>query len=275
MKTKFICSMAMAAAFLLAVGDSVKADGVPLRQTKVQTAPSDRANVSFGIRPGLPWGAMAGKAVLDRQGARVGQLQDLIIEPWTGHVVCALVAPEGVSATNADLAAVPPGVFFLVDGQKAVLSVDGEAVAKAPRFGKARMEEIYRHYEQKPYWDTKYGLKRTYKVSEMIGMVVLNNNKEELGNVVNFTIDLPAGRTTLAVISFDGTENTIYAVPPSAFKGGATRDVVVLDAAGLKVVRESKPLPAFAQQFNDPNWLAAVYQEYGQQPEAPQARARK
>jgi sporulation protein YlmC with PRC-barrel domain len=137
------------------------------------------------------------------------------------------------------------------------------------------MEEIYRHYEQKPYWDTKYGLKRTYKVSEMIGMVVLNNNKEELGNVVNFTIDLPAGRTTLAVISFDGTENTIYAVPPSAFKGGATRDVVVLDAAGLKVVRESKPLPEFAQQFNDPNWLAAVYQEYGQQPEAPQARARK
>ena len=267
--------MAMAAAFAATAGNSVMADGIPVRQTKTQIAPANRANVTFGIRPGLPWGAMAGKAVLDRRGAKLGQLQDLLIEPWTGHVVCALVAQEGNSATNAELAAVPPEVFFLVDGQKAVLSVDGDAVAKAPRFGKAKMEEIYRHFEQKPYWDTKYGMKRTYKVSEMIGMVVLNKNKEELGDIVNFTIDLPAGHATLAVISFDGTENTIYAVPPSAFKGGATREVVVLDAAGLQVVRESKPLPDFARQFNDPNWLAAVYQEYGQQPEAPKARAGK
>jgi hypothetical protein len=51
--------------------------------------------------------------------------------------------------------------------------------------------------------------------------------------------------------------------------------LLVLDAPGLKVVRESKPLPVFARQLSDPNWLAAVYQEYGQEPEAPKARAGK
>src|SRR5258708_20765603 len=99
-------------------------------------------------------------------------------------------------------------------------------------------------------------MKRTYKISEMIGMLVVNNTKQELGNVVNMTVDLPAGRTPLAVISFDGTDNTLYAVPPSAFKGGPTVELLVLDAAGLKVWRESKPLPGFSRRFGQPHCLA-------------------
>lgn len=270
MKTeKFIYSMMTVVAMMAAVNPAL-GDVTSARRGAV---PANNANVSFNIRPGQQWGAMTGKAVFDQQGARVGTLQDLLIEPWTGHVVCALIAPEGASADL--LEAIPPGVFFSIDGQKAVLSVSGDTVAKAPQFGKGSMEEIYRHFEQKPYWDTKYGMKRTYKISEMIGMLVVNNTKQELGNVVNMTVDLPAGRAALAVISFDGTDNTLYAVPPSAFKGGPTVDLLVLDAPGLKVVRESKPLPAFARQLGDPNWLAAVYQEYGQVPEAPKARAGK
>lgn len=262
----------MAMAAMVAAVNPALGDVTSARRGVVPGAPANSANVSFNIHPGQQWGAMAGKPVFDRQGARVGSLQDLLIEPWTGHVVCALIAPEGA---GADLVAIPPGVFFSVDGQKAVLSTDAGTVDKAPRFGRVTMEEIYRLFEQKPYWDTKYGMKRTYKISEMIGMLVVNNSKQELGNVVNMTVDLPAGRTALAVISFDGTDNTLYAVPPSAFKGGATLDVLVLNAPGLKVVRESKPLPAFARQLSDPNWLAAVYQEYGQEPEAPKARAGK
>jgi hypothetical protein len=72
MKTdKIICSMMAMAAMLAAVNPAL-GDVTSARRGVVPGAPANSANVSFNIRPGQQWGAMAGKPVFDRQGARVG-----------------------------------------------------------------------------------------------------------------------------------------------------------------------------------------------------------
>jgi hyperosmotically inducible periplasmic protein len=93
---------------------------------------------------------------------------------------------------------------------------------------------------------------------------VKNLQDEKLGKVENLLVDLTAGRVVAVVVSsggFLGMGNELSAVPPTAFRFNADRDVLQLDA--------SKDMLSNAPHFKanqwpdfEPAYVTGVYRAY-------------
>jgi hypothetical protein len=102
-----------------------------------------------------------------------------------------------------------------------------------------------------------------------MGTPVNNLQDEKLGKVENLLVDLPAGRIVAVIVSsggFLGMGDELSAVPPTALRFTADRDILQLDAS--KEMLASAPhfkanqWPDFAQ----PTYSSGVYRAYKVEP---------
>jgi len=209
-------------------------------------------------------GALVGKTLRDRKDRKIGVVKDLVLDLGSGRVVCALVSPSG----HRDLlVGVPPQAFLAVDVEDTVVSLEKSQLSSAPEFSRDRLEGTYRYFNAKPYWDAKTVPGNILRYSELLAADTRNRANEYLGRIVSFMVDLPAGRVIFVVVSLDGTENSLYAVPPSAMTIGPDRTALLANISQAKISQLAHPDPFFWTQMTDPKWATAVYRWYGLEPE--------
>lgn len=209
-------------------------------------------------------GVLVGKTLRDRNDKKIGTVKDLVLDLGSGRVVCALVSPAG----HRDLlVGVPPQAFLAVDVEDTVVSLDKSQLSSAPEFTRDRLEETYRYFNAKPYWDAKTVPSSAQRYSELLAADMRNKANEYLGRIVSFMVDLPAGRVIFVVVSLDGTENSLYAVPPSAMTIGPDRAALLANISQARISQLAHPDPFFWTQMTDPAWAVKVYRWYGLEPE--------
>jgi sporulation protein YlmC with PRC-barrel domain len=114
--------------------------------------------------PDAPWNvqstsSIVGSTVETRQGEKIGDITDLVVDPETGHVAYVAVS----TADGGKVLAVPwTALQRSVQVRTFVLDKDKATIAKPPSFAKNALptgdrrqgEAIYTFYGQQPYWET-------------------------------------------------------------------------------------------------------------------------
>jgi hyperosmotically inducible periplasmic protein len=107
------------------------------------------------------------------------------------------------------------------------------------------------------------------KASDIIGMVVKNNQDEKLGKVENLAVDVESGRIVQVIISsggFLGMDKTLTPVPPEALHHDVGQKFLQLDASKEKFDAAPKCDTAKWDEDSQSNRVSEVYGYYGQQP---------
>ncbi|MDB6066962.1 MAG: photosystem reaction center subunit [Pedosphaera sp.] len=219
---------------------------------------------------------LIGTVVRDGENHKLGKIEQFVVDLNSGMVYSALVSPSGDSKGKEGLVAVPARSFCLMDQIRAMVDLRNAGMADAPRFPNGcpdqaamakSMREAYAHFHQKALWDEKAGLGQVCKSTSLVGMEVRSKAGEKLGRLTDLMIDVGIGRIIYAVISFDGTDASLYAVPPTSMALSSDSKTLVLDADKAKVTEQAKPDAFFWTDMADPNWALATYRAYGKSPD--------
>jgi sporulation protein YlmC with PRC-barrel domain len=106
--------------------------------------------------------------------------------------------------------------------------------------------------------------------SKIIGEVVENRQKENLGKIHELVIDAKEGRVAYAVLSFGGfmgMGNKLFAMPWKAFEFSSTENKLILNVDKKKL----ETAPGFDKDakwpdFADRTWGHTIYKYYGYEP---------
>jgi len=115
--------------------------------------------------------SLLGMNVENPQTQKLGELQDLVLDPHSGRVVYAVLASGGFLGLNEKYFAIPPTAFQAsTDERHLVLNVAKDRLKAAPGFDKNNWpswadqtwaREVYSYYGQEPYWDSNRGTAAT------------------------------------------------------------------------------------------------------------------
>jgi sporulation protein YlmC with PRC-barrel domain len=106
---------------------------------------------------------MIGTHVINANHEKLGEIKEVVIDPYGGMVAYAVVSFGGVLSLGEKLFAVPFNAFkYNVKLDKYILDMAREKLETATGFDKAHWpsmadekwnREVYRHYGQSPYWE--------------------------------------------------------------------------------------------------------------------------
>ena len=77
---------------------------------------------------------LPGMVVRDRNGHRLGKIEDLLLSLNDGRVVGAVIRPGGIFRHEKYTLAIPAKCFFMIYDNDAVLNLDKSSLTNAPRF---------------------------------------------------------------------------------------------------------------------------------------------
>lgn len=190
---------------------------------------------------------LIGKSVENAEGEKLGEVQDLAIDPDRSRVAYIVLSHGGILGVGDKWFAVPTRAMTLPGHAKNfVLAVEKDQLKNATGFDKdswpqsnniAWGVETHKHYGQKPYWmDDGDGATpsdlRLHKASEVIGRSVQNDRGEELGEITDLVIDTDRARIAYAVLSFGGVMglgDKLFAIPASALQMPEPAEHAVLE----------------------------------------------
>ncbi len=227
---------------------------------------------------------LIGKPVENTRGERLGEVQDLAIDPDRGRVVYGVLSFGGFLGMGEKWFAIPTGALTLPDHAKHfVLGVEKDRLKTATGFDKDRWPKmgdatwgkgIHEFYGQRPYWmderdtATPEGL-RIQKASDLIGADVQNDRGEKIGDIKDLAIDPDRGRVVYVVMSFGGflgAGDKLFALPTGVLQMPGTGGPVVVkvEKDRLKNARgfDKNQWPNLA----DPVFVTSTYEYYGQRP---------
>jgi sporulation protein YlmC with PRC-barrel domain len=217
---------------------------------------------------------LIGTVVRDREIRELGRIDDLVLDPDSGQVLCVLVSPTETSNGPGYSVAVPARSFMSADKTRVILDVTKRTLAGGPVFRGDRLEspataklldESYAYFHQKPAWKPAMDFGKTGRSSAYAGADVRNKSGESLGKITDWMIDLTKGRVVYAVISFDGSGTMLYAVPPTAMMADLDRKIMLLDADRAKITALGQHDAFFWTEITDPVKAAALYEAFGRQ----------
>lgn len=107
------------------------------------------------------------------------------------------------------------------------------------------------------------------KASQLMGMSVKNRQDQKLGKVDNFAVDLAAGRIVTVIISsggFLGMGDELSAVPPTALRFNAERDILQLDATKEMLASSPHFKANEWPDLSQPGYVGGVYRAYQVEP---------
>jgi sporulation protein YlmC with PRC-barrel domain len=104
-----------------------------------------------------------GMKVENAENQKLGDIQDLLVDLRSGHIVYAVLASGGFLGLGEKYLAIPPGAFQIAtDAKHLMLNVDKERLKGAPGFDKNSWpsfadqtwnSNVYSYYGQRPYWE--------------------------------------------------------------------------------------------------------------------------
>lgn len=229
---------------------------------------------------------LIGKPVVNPQGERLGEVQDLAIDPdHETRVAYAVLSFGGFLGMGEKWFAIPMSALTLPDDAKHfVLAVEKDRLKTAASFDKERWPkmgdlawatDVHKFYGQRPYWVTRETESspetplRIQKASDLMGRSVQNDRGEKLGDIKDLAIDPDNGRVVYAVLSFGGflgMGDKLFAIPPSVVQipGTGSFTVLMIDKEQLKNA------PGFDKShwpnLAEPTLVTSTYEFYGQKP---------
>ena len=198
--------------------------------------------------------------VENRDGQKLGKLQDFVVDIPSGHVIYALVSSGHGVGPKRHLKILPPQVLSTATAKKGVLQLD-IAYARwqhAPRFkmpdldavsGPEPKAQIYAYYEQ-PVNKNNRGELLEF-ASAIVGKQVANRQRELLGHFSDLLVDVTGQRIVLAIAVPVGqvTQNESLAVPLCRLRPTGDPHLWVLDA--------SREMLAKAPVLDEQSWQKA------------------
>ena len=107
--------------------------------------------------------SIIGTDVVNPEGESLGDIKEVVIDPYTGRVAYAVVAFGGFLSMGEKLFAIPFSSFdYNTTTQNYSLDVSRERLEAAPGFDPAHWpsmadekwnREMYRYYDRTPYWE--------------------------------------------------------------------------------------------------------------------------
>lgn len=104
-----------------------------------------------------------GMKVENAENQKLGDIQDLLVDLRSGHIVYAVLASGGFLGMGEKYLAIPPGAFQVAaDAKHLMLNADKEKLKGAPGFDKNSWpsfadqtwnSNVYSYYGQRPYWE--------------------------------------------------------------------------------------------------------------------------
>jgi sporulation protein YlmC with PRC-barrel domain len=252
--------------------------------TAAATAPSNPVplgSMTDRLQQSQRFSRLLGRAVVDRDGRKLGRIDDLVVDPAAGQVFCVRVAPAEV---YGDFHVLVPARSFTAAGAEFGAALGGgqtnlmsapqvpNEMTNADALAKA-VKASYAYFGETAPWDEKGTSPSLIRCSGLIGMPVRNTVAGDLGAVRDLTVDLPGGRIFFIAASLDGTDAGLYAVPPGVVSLDREKGALVLDAARAKIAFAAQQGGYIWEQMLNPAWAAATYRLYGQEPEFGSATA--
>jgi sporulation protein YlmC with PRC-barrel domain len=167
------------------------------------------------------------------------------------------------------------------DKSTVTLDVPKEALQKAPTFRREHWPEtvdpdwltgVYNYYGYPPYpglTEITVQHRRVARVTTLLGLNVRNRQRENLGEIEDFMIDVREGYVAYVLLGTGGiwgVGERVRAVPWTAMRIEPVERVVVLDVDKEKL-HNAPPLEAGVwEETASRKWLAGVYTYYGARP---------
>jgi sporulation protein YlmC with PRC-barrel domain len=220
--------------------------------------------------------ALVGKKVMTREEKGLGKVEDLMLDLSTGQVIAALVSV----GTDDQLATVPARCFWTASKSKILLNTDRQTFESAARCPKAdlaqtwepsRLNESFQHFGQRAPEAPAPGASGFCSAVRLIGMRVVSQTNEALGQVEDIMVDVPAGRIAYLVIQpvgVAGAQSSLYVVPPQATRIDVTGASLTLKADQAHFLAGPHFQQGYWTDMARPELAAAVLQHYGLQPVA-------
>lgn len=206
-----------------------------------------------------------------QNGQSLGQLKDVVIDLVSGRTLYAVVPSGGT------LHAVPTELFAAApSGKNLVLNTTAQQIQSAPVVSGSNIgnnsyiAQVYQHFNVPAWWGpTATGRENAtfgnpQWANTLRGREVDSSSGAKLGTVDNVMVDLQNGRVPFFTLSTaQGGQQQSYPVPPMAFTYQNRKFSTGIDQNKLKGA--PKLTASTAQQMQDPNFAAQVYQYYGKQ----------
>jgi sporulation protein YlmC with PRC-barrel domain len=242
----------------------------------------------------MPSSDITGINVLNKQGEKLGTINDLVIDLKTGEVRYAALSHGGVAGIGAKLFAVPFQAMQFVFGKPNdsndrhfVLDATKEHFDNAkgfdsshwpnvadPKWGET-VDKQFNYHRDSTTTQTRSDANRSgavdyetvFRCSQIKGMDVRNSANEDLGDVSDVAIDVAAGKAKYLALSYGSWftgGNKLFAVPMSAFTinhaNNKTFFTVHVSQDALKAA------PGFDKDHwpnaADPNWTREIDSYY-------------
>jgi sporulation protein YlmC with PRC-barrel domain len=222
---------------------------------------------------------VVGMDVRNAANESLGDIQDVVLVQETGAIAYAALSFGGFLGMRDKLFAVPWAALKPTSDRKAfTLDLPKERLQKAPGFDKKNWPDLNSHqwgvdvhtyYAVKPYWEVHGGVVASdggialrgvlLRSSTVIGMLVRNPERENLGDIQDVVLDQAAGTVAYGVLSFGGflgMGDKLFALPWAALKLADDRKTFTLDVPKQRLQRA----PGFAKS----DWPDLDNRQWGQ-----------
>jgi sporulation protein YlmC with PRC-barrel domain len=217
-------------------------------------------------------------AVQNQGGEHLGEIEDVVIDTADGRI--AYVAMD--AGLLGPILAVPWKALGIAQDKSTVtLNVAKEALQKAPTFRRENWPEtvdpdwlasVYNYYGFLPYpglTEITVQHKRVARATTLFGLNVRNRQRENLGEIEDFMIDLREGHIAYVLLGTGGIVGVgeqVRAVPWTAMSVEPIERVVVLHVDQEKLDNAPPLEEGMWEETASRKWLAGVYAYYGARP---------
>ncbi|NML15536.1 PRC-barrel domain-containing protein [Azohydromonas caseinilytica] len=225
-----LCAGALAAPPLLAAEGS---QGSPGSASRSATAPAAQGALARDARASQ----IIGRDVRDPSGAKLGRIEDLIVNLGSGRLQYAVLSFGGVLGVGDKLFAYPVNAFRTsADNDDLVLTVDRNQLNAAPGFDKARWPGL----DTDSYWrdvERYHGAgqraaagaasTRLMRMSQLIDKDVNDRQGADAGEIEDVVVNMAQQRVHYVVLDFDkkwSPDDKMLALPLSALSAPAKAD---------------------------------------------------
>jgi sporulation protein YlmC with PRC-barrel domain len=218
------------------------------------------------------------KDVRNQAGEILGEVEDVMVDTANGRI--AYVALD--AGPLGPIFAIPwKALGVAADNTSATLNMAKDRLQKAPAFRREHwpdtvepdwLASVYSYYGYPPYPGmTEITVKnmRLARATTLVGLTARDRQRQELGEIQDFTIDIREGHIAYVILATGGIlggGEQAHAVPWTAMEVRPVERVVVLNVDKKKLEYAPPLKEGVWEETASRRWLAGVYAYYGARP---------